>query len=412
MNIFLYKRYRKIHKTADGILYVLYKKDKIYIAKYFKKNGVVKKEHKHLIQQKSKKVGGVNEEKMVADEEKKVADEEKKVAVCLLNVYTWNGYNTKRDNFIEKFKKLISEKRVDLLLTQEDQHDIVYDTSESVKAYSLKKEEEGTKRFVFNMCISTSLQFCKGIVPRNAIIIKDTRFGITIANLHLEGGRFVDTELSDATFKIYLDIKLELLRKVLNERPDIISGDFNSVFCEDPELLNQMHDDQIAYYDSYSKKASSSSSEGNDDTESSLYAAEKQLQDKLGVYLIQKCPNNGGDKGKATLSKDQIISWNNAPFLLLKEAGYEYIEPKNITTGGKINPTNSRGNNLIDHFWVHKSLRGKYAFSTEIYDGFGEIKDNLYGDMTDHKPLILTIERKDAKQGVLPSKRKRSGASK
>uniref|UniRef100_A0A6C0IBD0 Endonuclease/exonuclease/phosphatase domain-containing protein n=1 Tax=viral metagenome TaxID=1070528 RepID=A0A6C0IBD0_9ZZZZ len=398
MNIFLYKRYRKIHKTADGILYVLYKKDKIYIAKYFKKNGVVKKEHKHLIQQKSKKVGGVNEEK--------------KVAVCLLNVYSWNGYNTRRSNFIDKFKVLIEDKQVDLLLTQEDQHDIKYDTSESVKAYSLK-EEKDTKRFVFNMCISTSLQFCKGIVPRNAIIIKDTRFGITIANLHLEGGRFVDTELDDATFKIYLDIKLELLRKVLNERPNIISGDFNSVFCEDPELLIQMYYDQIAYYDvSCSKKATSSSfpSEDDDDTEGSLTAEESGLQKNLGVYLIQKCPNNCGDKGKATLSKDQIISWNNAPFELLQKADYEYIQPKNIKTGEKINPTNSRGNNVIDHFWVHKLLRGKYAFSTEIYDGFGEIKDNLYGDMTDHKPLILTIKRKDAKQGTHLSKRQKVGS--
>lgn len=400
MNIFLYKRYRKIHKNADGLLYIIYKKDKIYIAKYFKKNGVVKKEHKHLIQQKSKKVGGVNEEKMVADEEKMVA-------VCLLNAYSWNGYNTKRDNFIEKFKVLISDKQIDLLLTQEDQHDIVYDTSESVKAYSLK-EEKDTKRFIFNMCISTSLQFCKGIVPRNAIIITDTRFGITIANLHLEGGRFVDTELSDATFKIYLDIKLELLRKVLNQRPGIISGDFNSVFCEDPDLLNQMYDDQIAYYVSCSKKASSSSSsDGNDDTEGSLTAEESGLQNNLGVYLIQKCPNNCGDKGKATLSKYQLISWNNAPFLLLKEAGYEYIEPTNIKTDGKINPTNSRGNNVIDHFWVHKSLRENYTFSTEIYNGFGELKDNLYGNMTDHKPLILTIERKDAKQGTLRSKRQK-----
>jgi len=387
MNIFLYKRYRKIHKNADGLLYIIYKKDKIYIAKYFKKNGVVKKEHKHLIQQKSKKIAGGGET----------------LVVCSFNVYTWNGYNTKRDNFIEKFKKLISEKRVDLLLTQEDQHDIVYDTSESVKAYSLKKEEEGTKRYLFSSCISTSLQFCKGIVPRNAIIIKDTEFGITIANLLLEGGRFVDTELDDDKFKIYLEIKLALLKEVLGleQQPHIISGDFNSVFCNDPKLLKKMYDDQKAYYDvSYSKKASSSSSDGNDDTEGYLYPAEKQLQDKLGVYLIQKCPNNCGDKDKKALTLEQVISWNNAPFLLLKEAGYEYIEPTNITTGGKINPTNSRGNNVIDHFWVKSSLRDKYTFRTEIYDDFGEIdEDNLYGGISDHRPVILTITK--------PSKRKR-----
>jgi hypothetical protein len=405
MNIFLYKRYRKIHKNADGLLYVIYKKDKIYIAKYFKKNGVVKKEHKHLIQQKSKKIGGTG----------------KTLVVCSFNVNLWNGYgygfSTKGSNFIEKFKKLISEKRVDLLLTQEDQHDIKYDTSESVKAYTLKKEED-PKRYLFSSCISTSLEFCKGIVPRNAIIIKDTEFGITIANLHLEGGRFVDAELDDDKFKIYLEIKLALLKEVLKSTPapDIISGDFNSVFCNDPKLLNKMYDDQKAYYDgSYnSKQATSSSfSSDKDDTEGYLYPAEKQLQDKLGVYLIQRCPNNCSDKDKNALTLEQIIYWNNAPFLLLKEAGYEYIEPTNIkTSDGKINPTNSRGNNVIDHVWVKSSLLDEYTFRTEIYDDFGEIdKDNLYGGISDHKPVILTIQSKidDAAQGTLPSKRKRKG---
>jgi hypothetical protein len=404
MNIFLYKRYRKIHKNADGLLYIIYKKDKVHIAKYFKKNGVVKKEHKHLIQQKKKIAGGGGT-----------------LVVCSFNVYTWNGYNTKRDNFIEKFKKLISEKRVDLLLTQEDQHDIVYDTSESVKAYSLKKEEEGTKRYLFSSCISTSLQFCKGIVSRNAIIIEDTQFGITIANLLLEGGRFVDTELDDDKFKIYLEIKLALLKEVLGleQQPHIISGDFNSVFCNDPKLLKKMYDDQKAYYDgSCSKKASSSSFPSDDDTENSLYPAEKQLQDKLGVYLIQKCPNNCGDKDKKALTLEQVISWNNAPFLLLQKAGYEYIEPTNIkTSDGKINPTNFRGNNVIDHVWAHKSIRKKYTFSTEIYDGFGEAVEHLYGGISDHKPVILTIQsniedaKQDAKgateQGTLRSKRQK-----
>ena len=55
---------------------------------------------------------------------------------------------------------------------------------------------------------------------------------------------------------------------------------------------------------------------------------------------------------------------------------------------------------MIDHVWVKSSLRDKYAFSTEIYDGFGEIEDNLYGGLSDHKPVILTIAK--------PSKRKRS----
>ena len=62
MNLFLYNRYRKIYKTDNSLLYVIYKKQIVYITDYFKKNGVIKKEHKHLIQQKSRKVGGVGGE--------------------------------------------------------------------------------------------------------------------------------------------------------------------------------------------------------------------------------------------------------------------------------------------------------------------------------------------------------------
>ena len=376
MNIFLYKRYRKIYKTDDGLLYVIHKKNKINISKYFKKDGVVKKEHKHLIQQNSKKVGGAGNE----------------LVVCSFNVNTWNGYNTKRDNFIGMFKTLISNKNIDLLLTQEDQHDTTYDTSESVKAYSLKEDSES---FSFISCVTTSLQFCKGIVPRNAIIIKDTEFGITIANLHLEGGRFIDSELGGNTFQIYLEIKLELLRKILEleDPPDIILGDFNSVFCKEPNLLQKMYDDQQKYYESIYSTQKQDTPSVVDETNGSLAGEEKGIRDKLGIYLIKKCPYDSGETGKKGLSKEKVVSWNNAPFRLLQKAGYEYIEPTNIKTlGGKINPTNSRGENVIDHVWVKKSIRKKYTFSTEIYDGFGEEIENLYGGISDHKPVILTIQ--------------------
>jgi hypothetical protein len=37
MNIFLNNRYRKIHITDEKLFYVIYKKNKINITKYFKK---------------------------------------------------------------------------------------------------------------------------------------------------------------------------------------------------------------------------------------------------------------------------------------------------------------------------------------------------------------------------------------
>ena len=78
---------------------------------------------------------------------------------------------------------------------------------------------------------------------------------------------------------------------------------------------------------------------------------------------------------------------------MLQESGYKYIEPENIkTVDMKINPTNSRGNNVIDHVWVKESMLSKYTLKTEIYD-IGEEVSYLYGNVSDHKPVILTIEK-------------------
>ena len=225
MNIFLYNRYRKIYKTNISLLYVIYKKQKVYITDYFKKNGVIKKVHKHLIQQKSKKVGGTGI-----------------LVLCSYNINAWGGFEYNTTLFNKNFNKLINEKEITLLLTQEDKFED-YDTSESVKAYS--KDKSG--RFTLELCIITSPQSC-GAVPRNAIIIKDNEFEITIANLHLEGGRFIDSELDANTFIKYLEIKLALLKEVLTKSPDIILGDFNSVYCKDPVLQKKMHMAQQAYF--------------------------------------------------------------------------------------------------------------------------------------------------------------------
>ena len=239
MNIFINNRYRKIYKNKKSF-YVLCKKEQVDITDNFKKNGDIKKGYAHLIQQKPKKVsvsGGVGNTLVLSS----------------FNVYTWNGYNMRRSNFVSKFKELIADKGVELLLTQEDYYQDG-DNNETVKAYSKNiKEFKGSSRkptrFNCLSCITTTPSFY-GAVPRNAIIIKDRAFGITIANLHLEGGRFVDTELYDSTFQTHLEIKLDLLNKLLalKQTPDIILGDFNSVYCEDGVLLEGMYKAQQAYY--------------------------------------------------------------------------------------------------------------------------------------------------------------------
>lgn len=377
MNIFINNRYRKIHMSDEKLFYVIYKKNKVDITKYFKKNGVIKKEYKNLIQQKSKKGGTINN----------------KFILCSFNIYTWIGYKSNRKNFDTQFNKLINEKNVELLLTQEDDIDDNDDTYESVKAYSLN--DISSSRFSFISCINShnegKLQFYRGVVPRNAIIIKDNEFGISIANLHLEGGRFVDLELDDITFNKYLDIKLGLLKEVLRESPDIILGDFNSVYCNDSVMLKNMYEAQKVYYDINRNSELQKIKEDQDDPSSNLFSW--HMKNELGLNLIKKCAHRNGDD--KILSLENIISWNNAPFTLLLAEGYIYIEPDNITVNKKINPTNSRGKNVIDHVWVKQSIFDNYILKTEIYDGLGEPLNDLYGGVSDHKPIILTIQRRN-----------------
>ena len=398
MNIFINNRYRKLYKTTEGTFYVIYKNNNVNITKYFKKNGVIKKEHKHLIQQKSKKIGGGD-----------------KFVLCSFNVYTWNGYKSYPHTFDKNFNKLISDNNIELLLTQEDDIDDNDDTHESVKAYSKLNQSD---RFHFSSCINShnkgTLPFYRGVVPRNAIIIDDSKFGIRIANLHLEGGRFVDLELDDNTFQIYLDIKLGLLKEVLKSTPDIILGDFNSVYCNDDKMLKKMHDDQFKYYKVYrNNELLKIKKEEN----SPINPFSLHMRTSYGLNLIKKCAHR--DSNNKNLSLEHVISWNNAPFALLIEHGYEYVEPINIAVGDAskvgaasaasaasavLNPTNSRGNNIIDHIWVKKSIKSKYTFTTEIYD-LGEEVSNLYGNVSDHKPVILTIEKKNEQK-----KRKRTNS--
>ena len=387
MNIYLYNRYRKIYKTADSKIYIIYKKKNVYITEYFKKDGIIKKEHKHLIQQKSKKVGGIGNS----------------LVLCSFNVYSWNGYAAGRSNFDERFKKLITDKGIELLLTQEDDIDNNDDTSESVKVYTLNEDDgndDNSSRFSFVSCINSHnegiLPFYRGVSPRNAIIIKDKVFGITIANLHLEGGRFVDLELNDDTFSKYLEIKVGLLKEVLKSSPDIILGDFNSVYCSDSILLRQMYIGQQTYYNNrnyvFKKPCDMCGAEGREiKKDEKKPSISTHIQSAYGLNLIEKCTHK--NKDNKILSLEHIISWNNAPFILLQESGYKYIEPENIkTVDMKINPTNSRGNNVIDHVWVKESMLSKYTLKTEIYD-IGEEVSYLYGNVSDHKPVILTIEK-------------------
>jgi hypothetical protein len=132
---------------------------------------------------------------------------------------------------------------------------------------------------------------------------------ILICNLHLDGGRFFDRNiLKLEKFKSYLDYKLLLLQKVLDLKPYIIVGDFNSVYSEDDKLLQKFLDSQYEYFKSINK----------------------------GVELTN-------------LQIQNIKLLNSEPFKLLKDNGYVYAKP--INENSEI--TSARGNTIVDTIWYN-----------------------------------------------------------
>lgn len=182
---------------------------------------------------------------------------------------------------------------------------------------------------------------------RNAIIISIK--GITIANIHLEGGRYIDTELLEdngSYFNKYLDYKLELLNDVVAENPNIICGDFNSVYSENELLYGKFLGNQFKYFSEILKNRKFT------------------INDKL---LIKK--------------------WNCYPYKLLKKMSYEYVKPNNELKY----ITSSRGNSIIDGFWLNTNLK-KANYESQIIN-LGAVLDNNYllGNISDHNPVLLKV---------------------
>lgn len=154
--------------------------------------------------------------------------------------------------------------------------------------------------------ISTSGKKLK-VADRHAILF--SYMGVRIANLHLEGGRYSDQALF-TDFKGLLDYKLQLLQKVISHTPDVIMGDFNSVYSSHKASLSKYLDGQYKYF------------------QTSVLRQTTELTHE---------------------QKEIINKWNLAPYELLQKAGYKYAVPDNESTG----ITNGRGNSIIDTIWYN-----------------------------------------------------------
>jgi hypothetical protein len=244
-------------------------------------------------------------------------------------VMSWNMYNGKCH-----LKKEINDvlPHVDVIVTQEDAESVLNIPSTSCGRGS---ERVGLYTTIPHKteCVSTRPSGLGASVERFGYITTLEDKGITVANLHLEGGRFVDKTVittKDPLFlKRLLDYKMELLGVILDKNPFIIAGDFNSVYS--PDLKSQYE-----YFTNLN---------------------EGPLTVKQRVFITE---------------------WNKKPYDILLEAGYTYALPKNSSF------TSQLGKTVVDAIW-YKNL--------VLYDCY--ILDLPYKDNTscisDHNPVIATF---------------------
>jgi exonuclease III len=170
---------------------------------------------------------------------------------------------------------------------------------------------------------------------------------IIIANIHLEGGRFVDEALLK-NFDKLMTYKIELLNMLLssNDKPDIIVEDFNSVYhSKEGEILEKFLDGQYSYFE---------------------YKKGKKLNKE---------------------EKENIKMWNLAPILYMKKMGYEQAIPKNEDYV----ITNGRGNTIVD-FIFYKKDKIK-LIDCEIIDVMKDIRNYSNSNaISDHNPIFVKFK--------------------
>lgn len=278
----------------------------------------------------------------------------------ILSLMTFNIYSKNCNRFNEF--KIPQDLNIDYLLTQETNNAADNETtfndypnavfsgkgSEQVAIYTKEKISDD---LVTTINIEPE-QILQGPVTRNGIIIT-TQNGIKIANLHLEGGRYVDKQLFQNFNKIFAH-KMKLLTEIIKNDPDIIAGDFNSVYHT--ENLKKYMDGQFVHFE---KIKNENTPEGE---------TQKTLTDE---------------------EKGMISKWNVVPFTILKKK-YTYAKPTNQDLY-----TNGRGRSIIDCIWYKKDKLTLNSCNiiglltpNDVYDNREATSKNC---ISDHNPVVATF---------------------
>jgi exonuclease III len=245
----------------------------------------------------------------------------------------------------------INRSNVDIVCTQEDTDGSKLNNYNEVKACGGGAETERVymKNNIANNvdCISVpGIEIDNVRTPTRSAVLFSVQ-GITIANLHLEGGQVTDEKIFTNTAALQAK-KLELLEKVLAKHPHIIVGDFNSVYHSDDGKKQKVMEEQYKYFSE----------------------------------VVLKRALNDNDKVI-------INDWNSAPYELLLKSGYTYAKPDN-----EDQITNGRGNTIVDTIW-YKEDKDLFELKDTTIDTImksGDTYDNQSGcEYSDHNPVLTTI---------------------
>ena len=274
------------------------------------------------------------------------------------SILSFNIYSRGCKSFTSKIvDNILKDNDIDILCTQEDGGKNIYKPISTYKILPVIKNKScGDKSFEtvgvyekipnsinFDNCINSNQVYKKDKLNRFSIVFNYKN--IKIANLHLEGGRYTDQILL-TEFEILLPIKLSLLEDIIKQQPDIILGDFNSVYCSDKSRLNKFLEGQYNYFENVVKQSK----------------------------LTKK-------------DKSNIKLWNLAPFILLKKHGYIYAKPHNENTM----ITNGRGNSIIDFIFYKKNkISLESSNIINIMDKSDSYKDNKC--ISDHNPIYAKFK--------------------
>ena len=271
-----------------------------------------------------------------------------------LKLLTFNIFGSHCNN-LKNFEAELTPYKPDIICTQESinhtnstklgSYNSIDSSGHGAEIVGVFSNDESKKYITAMEKISTTGSSYR-VADRHAILFNYK--GVKIANLHLEGGRFSDQQLFN-NFANLLNYKLELLIKVIAAKPDIILGDFNSVYSSNMEKIKAYLEGQYSYFKS---------------------AVLRQQND-----LTQD-------------QKDKVNKWNSAPYELLVKAGYVYAAPDNEMT----TVTNGRGNSIIDTVWYKKdsiNLPNSHIITTILNKGDNY---NTGKCISDHNPVYVEFQ--------------------